>query len=251
MSSSRTALVSGGSGAIGSAICRQLHEGGFTVVIGYNSKDRGEELARELDPKGKTSWAIPLDMSDRAQIRSSLTGLLGQLRTVDVVVFNAGKSKTARFVDTDEDQWAAEIQINYLGPVLATWLCLPAMLAAGGGRLIAITSEAAKVGDGSRATYSASKAALHSFFRTIVREYGARGILANSVAPGPIDTPMLRSAFGSPEKTEKALGKLRRLVPLDRLGEPEEVASVVRALAEDFSYIAGQQISVGGGVSMC
>jgi NAD(P)-dependent dehydrogenase (short-subunit alcohol dehydrogenase family) len=124
------------------------------------------------------------------------------------------------------------------------------MLENKGGSFVGITSEAAKVGDAGHAPYAAVKAALHAFFRTIVREYGRQGIVANSVAPGPIDTPMLRYSFASPEQAERVIGKLRRLVPAGRLGEPGEVAEAVRFLVSDSSFTAGQQISVGGGVSM-
>jgi 2-hydroxycyclohexanecarboxyl-CoA dehydrogenase len=244
------ALVSGGSGAIGAEICRRLHDDGWAVAIGYVSRGRAEALAASLHTEEAPSWAVPLDMRDPGPVRSGVAGLLADAGRVDAVVYNGGLSRTAPFLETTEEDWAAEIAVNYLGPVLATRLLLPAMLENKGGTFVGITSEAAKVGDAGHAPYAAVKAALHAFFRTIVREYGRRGILANSVAPGPIDTPMLRYTFASPEQAERVIGKLTRLVPVGRLGEPGEVAEVVRFLISESRFVAGQHISVGGGTSM-
>ena len=244
------ALVSGGSGAIGEAICRKLHGDGWAVAIGYVSRERAEALAASLHTDAVPSWPVPLDMRDSRSVRAGIDSLLTDAGRVDTAVYNGGLSRTAPFIETTEDDWATEIAVNYLGPVLATRLLLPAMLANNGGSFVGITSEAAKVGDAQHAPYTAVKAALHAFFRTIVREHGRQGILANSIAPGPIDTPMLRYTFSSPENAERAIGKLRRLVPVGRLGTPGEVAEAVRFLVSDSNFIAGEQISVGGGVSM-
>jgi 2-hydroxycyclohexanecarboxyl-CoA dehydrogenase len=219
------ALVSGGSGAIGEVICRRLHDDGWAVAIGYVSRERAEALAASLHTQEVPSWPVPLDMTDSGSVRSGVAGLLADAQRVDAVVYNGGLSRTAPFLETTEEDWAAEVAVNYLGPVLATRLLLPVMLENKGGSFVGITSEA-------------------------VREYGRRGILANSVAPGPIDTSMLRYTFASPEQAERVIGKLRRLVPVGRLGEPGEVAEAVRFLISDSSFVAGQQISVGGGVSM-
>jgi 2-hydroxycyclohexanecarboxyl-CoA dehydrogenase len=244
------ALVSGGSGAIGEAICRRLHDDGWAVAIGYVSRERAEALAASLHTDGAPSWPVPLDMRDPGSVRSGVAGLLADAGRVDAAVYNGGLSRTAPFVETTEEDWAAEVAVNYLGPVLATRLLLPAMLDNKGGSFVGVTSEAAKLGDAGHAPYAAVKAALHAFFQTIVREYGRLGIVANSVAPGPIDTPMLRYTFASAEQAERVIGKLCRLVPVGRLGEPREVAEAVRFLISDNSFAAGQHISVGGGVSM-
>jgi 2-hydroxycyclohexanecarboxyl-CoA dehydrogenase len=244
------ALVSGGSGAIGEEICRRLHDDGWAVAIGYVSRERAEALAASLHTEEAPSWSVPLDMRDPGSVRSGVAGLLADAGRVDAAVYDGGGSGTGSFVETTEEEWAAEVAVNYLGPVLATRLLLPAMLENKGGSFVGITSEAAKLGDAGHAPYAAVKAALHAFFRTIVREYGRQGILANSVAPGPIDTPMLRYTFGSGEQAEHVIGKLRRLVPVGRLGEPGEVAEVVRFLISENDFTAGQEISVGGGVSM-
>jgi 2-hydroxycyclohexanecarboxyl-CoA dehydrogenase len=244
------ALVSGGSGAIGEAICRQLHDDGWAVAIGYVTRDRAEALAAQLHTDDVPSWAVPLDMSDLAAVRDGIGQLLDDVGRVDAAVYNGGLSRTAPFVDTTEEDWAAEVAVNFLGPVQVTKLLLPGMIEAGRGTFVGITSEAAKVGDAGHAPYSAVKAALHSFFKTLVREYGRLGILASSVAPGPIDTPMLRYTFESGEHAEKVIERLRKLVPVGRLGESDEVAAAVRFLVSDNTFVAGEHISVGGGVTM-
>ncbi len=244
------ALVSGGSGAIGADICRQLHADGWAVAIGYVSRDRAVSLARSLHVDDRPALAVALDMADGASIRSGVGELHERFGRVDAVVFNGGLSHSALFDDTTEDDWWAEVAVNFTGPMLVTQLCLPAMIEAGKGVFVAITSEAAKVGDIGHAPYAAAKAALTSFLKTIVREYGRRGIRASCVAPGPIDTPMLRYSFDTPEEAAQAIDKLQALVPLGRLGLPVEVAAAVRFLCSDGEFVAGEQLSVGGGVTM-
>ena len=244
------ALVSGGSGDIGAAICRALHADGWGLAIGYVSRQRAESLAAELAAEGPPAAAVPLDLTDRAQIRAGLGELLAAEDHVDALVLNAGWNQSRAFLDTDEPQWQTTLAVNLVGPMLAIQLCLPPMIRAGGGAIVAITSEAARVGDAGNAVYAAAKAAMTSFLRTIVREHGRDGVRANAVAPGPIDTSLLRHAFADDETADAAIAKLTRLVPLRRLGQPEEVAAAVRYLVSEGAHVTGQQFGVGGGVVM-
>ena len=244
------ALVSGGSGDIGAAICRALHADGWGLAIGYVSRQRAESLAAELSSEGPPARAIPLDLTDRAAVRASVGSLLADEGRVDALVLNAGWNQARPFLDTDEQQWRTTVAVNLVGPMLAAQLCLPAMVRAGDGSIVAITSEAARVGDAGNAVYSAAKAGLTAFLRTIVREHGRDGVRANAVAPGPIDTSLLRHAFEDPETADAAIAKLTRLVPMRRLGQPAEVAAAVRYLVSEGAYVTGQQLGVGGGVVM-
>ena len=244
------ALVSGGSGDIGAAICRALHADGWGLAIGYVSRQRAESLAAELAGQGPPARAIPLDLTDRGGIRSSIEALLAEEGQVDGLVLNAGWNQARPFLDTGEHQWRTALAVNLVGPMLAVQLCLPSMIRAGGGAIVAVTSEAARVGDAGNAVYSAAKAGLTSFLRTIVREHGRDGVRANAVAPGPIDTSLLRHAFEDPETADEAIAKLTRLVPQRRLGRPTEVAAAVRYLVSEGAHVTGQQIGVGGGVVM-
>ena len=244
------ALVSGGSGDIGAAICRALHADGWGLAIGYVSRQRAESLAAELSSEGPPARAIPLDLTDRAEVRASVGSLLADEGRVDALVLNAGWNQARSFLDTDEQQWRTTVAVNLVGPMLAVQLCLPAMVRAGDGSIVAITSEAARVGDAGNAVYAAAKAGLTAFLRTIVREHGRDGVRANAVAPGPIDTSLLRHAFEDPETADAAIAKLTRLVPMRRLGQPAEVAAAVRYLISEGAHVTGQQLGVGGGVVM-
>jgi 2-hydroxycyclohexanecarboxyl-CoA dehydrogenase len=244
------AVVTGGGGGIGEAVCRALRADGWSVAVGYVTRERAEKLAAELDTPDVPALAVPLDMTKPAQIRSSLASLLAEFGRVDAAVFNSGVARSAYFVDTTEEDWTLEVDVNFLGPALMTQICLPGMIEAGRGVLVGVTSDSSKVGDVRHAPYAAAKAALNSFLRAIVREHGRHGIRASCVAPGPIDTPMLRYTFDSPEASDAAIAKLTRLIPLGRLGEPDEVAAAVRFLCSDGEFVAGEHLSVGGGVTM-
>ncbi len=180
----------------------------------------------------------------------SMEALIASQGRVDALVLNAGWTRAARFLDTTEEDWWNATRVNFLGAVLVAKMCLPGMLDSGGGSIVCTTSEAAKVGDAGHAPYSATKAALMSWCKTIVHEFGRHGIRANAVAPGPIDTTMLRYSYSSPEEAEVAIAKLTRLVPTGRLGHSDEVAAAVCFLLSDATFVAGQHLSVGGGVSM-
>lgn len=244
------AVVTGGGGGIGAAICRALHADGWAVAVGYVTRDRAEKLADELDSAGAPVVAVPLDMTEPEQIRSSLGQLLSVHGAIDVVVFNGGLAHGAYFVDTTEREWEQETEVNFLGPALVTQMCLPGMIARRRGVFVGVTSDSSKVGDVRHSPYAAAKGALNSFLKSIVREYGEHGIRASCVAPGPIDTAMLRYTFESPELADAAIAKLTRLVPLGRLGDPAEVAAAVRFLCTDGEFVAGEHLSVGGGVTM-
>ena len=242
--------MSGGSGDIGAAICRALHADGWGLAIGYVSRQRAESLAAELAGQGPPARAVPLDLTDRAGIRAGVASLLDTEGQVDALVLNAGWNQARPFLDTDEQQWSTTVAVNLVGPMLAVQMCLPAMVSAGGGAIVAITSEAARVGDAGNAVYAAAKAGLTSFLRTVVREHGRDGVRANAVAPGPIDTSLLRHAFADEAAADAAIAKLTRLVPLRRLGQPTEVAAAVRYLVSEGAHMTGQQLGVGGGVVM-
>ena len=244
------ALVSGGSGDIGAAVCRSLHADGWGLAIGYVSRARAESVAADLHTAAVPAGVVRLDLTDRAQIRAGVGALLGEEGHVDALVLNAGWNEARPFVETGEDQWRTTVAVNLVGPMLVTQLCLPGMIRAGGGAVVGITSEAARVGDAGNAVYAAAKAGLMSFLRTIVREHGTHGVRANAVAPGPIDTSLLRHAFADAETADATIAKLVRIVPVRRLGQPEEVAAAVRYLVSEGAHVAGQQIGVGGGVVM-
>lgn len=242
-------LVSGGSGAIGEATCRLLHAHGWQVVIGYVNRARAQQLSDALSTDGLEVRIAPLDLSRPETVAAEVASILDVVGHVDALVLNAGWSIAGRFTDSDEADWHKTLNINFLGPVAAVHTCLPGMIAAGGGAIVGVTSEVAKVGESGHASYCAAKAALASFCKTIVREYGRQGIRANCVAPGPIDTPMIHESYPEPGHADAVIAKIINNVPLGRRGDVNDIAEAIDYLL-GARYVAGQHLSVGGGVTM-
>jgi 2-hydroxycyclohexanecarboxyl-CoA dehydrogenase len=253
------ALVSGGSGTIGRAICLALLDDGWGVAVGYVSRSRAAEFVQSLrsgqgertaqSVAGRVA-AVPLDLSDPAAARRCAEQLIAHNGAVDVVVFNGGVSSASPFHRSDETNWRHDIAVNFLGTVTVSEAVLPSMVKAGWGRLIGITSEAAKVGDVRHASYSAAKAAQAAYLSAVAVRVAGTGVTANSIAPGPIESPLLRDTFATPEEAERAIATMTRMIPARRVGEPEDIAEAVRFFVDAGAGISGQHMSVGGGITM-
>jgi 2-hydroxycyclohexanecarboxyl-CoA dehydrogenase len=242
----KTALVTGGGGAIGSAICRRFAEEGAKVLVADRAKDSAEAVAREV--KGR---ALVFDIADYRAANQAL-GDIG----VDVLVNNAGWDRFQNFVEMQPEDWEALIAINLRGPLNMHRLILPQMLARAGngrtaGRIINISSDAARVGSSGEAVYSACKGGIISFSKTLAREVARSGITVNVVCPGPTDTPILRGFLGEGEAGKKVYDALVRAIPMKRVGQPADIPGIVAFLAsDDAAFITGQVISVSGGLTM-
>ena len=242
----KSVLVTGGGGAIGGAICRRFAEDGAKLLVADKVKDSAEAVAREV--KGK---ALVFDIADYQAAQRAL-GDAG----VDVLVNNAGWDRFQNFVDTQPADWDELIAINLRGPLNMHRLVVPQMMArakAGkaGGRIVNISSDAARVGSSGEAVYAACKGGIISFSKTLAREVARSGITVNVVCPGPTDTPILRGFLGEGEAGQKAHDALVRAVPMKRVGQPADIPGIVAFLASDEAgYITGQVISVSGGLTM-
>jgi len=237
----KRALVTGGSGGIGAAICRRLAADGLHVTIHANShlKD-AQQLAAEIAAAGGSAQAVAFDVTDRARTESALQELL-TAGPVQVVVNNAGIHDDAVMPAMKPAQWSRVIDVSLNGFFNVTQPLLLPMMATRWGRVINITSVAALAGNRGQANYAAAKAGLHGATKSLAIELASRGITVNAVAPGIIATAMTEGVF-SREAIEK-------LVPMKRAGTPEEVAALVGFLAsEQASYISGQVISINGGM---
>ena len=233
----RTALVTGGAGGIGAAICRALAPSGPVVVTDLDGAG-AERVAAEV---GGT--AIQLDVTDAAAVAS--------LPPCDVLVNCAGWDELKPFVETDDAFTAKVLEINLVGPLRVTRTVLPGMIERGWGRVVNIASDSGRVGSSLEGVYSAAKGGLMAFTKTLAREVARHGITVNAVSPGPTDTPMLAGAAGSGPDAGKVIEAMVRAVPMRRLGTPEDVAAAVSFLAsEDAGYITGQSLSVNGGLTM-
>ncbi len=240
-STPRRALVTGGSGDIGAAICRALAADGIGVIVHANSGlERAEGIAAELRAAGAGAEAVAFDVTDGAHTRAALEGLL-QGGPIQLVVNNAGIHDDAPMAGMSEAQWKRVVDVSLHGFFNVTQPLLLPMARHRWGRIVSISSVAAQLGNRGQTNYAAAKAALHGATRSLAREMASRGITVNVVAPGLIAGRMSEGAF-APEM-------VKQMVPAGRAGTPEEVASVVRFLCSDAaSYVTAQVIGVNGGM---
>jgi 3-oxoacyl-[acyl-carrier protein] reductase len=238
---SRHALVTGGSGDIGSAICRQLAAGGLHVIVHANAnRARAEEVVSEIRAAGHSAEAVVFDVTDGARTRAAIEALLTD-RPIQVVVNNAGIHDDAPLAGMEEAQWKRVIDVSVHGFFHVTQPLLLPMARTRWGRIVSVSSVAAVLGNRGQVNYAAAKSALHGATRSLAREIASRGITANVVAPGVIEGRMAAEAF-PPEV-------IRQVVPAARAGTADEVASLVRYLcSEEAGYINGQVIGVNGGM---
>jgi 2-hydroxycyclohexanecarboxyl-CoA dehydrogenase len=238
----RSALVTGGAKGIGEAIVRRLRAEGARVTIGDVDTEGAERVAAEVGAD-----AVPLDVTDPDSARAAVDGAGG----LDVLVNNAGMDEFSFFTDTDPGLWERVLAVNLKGVLACTHATLPRMQRAGYGRIVNIASEAGRVGSKGSAVYSAAKGGVIAFTKTIARENARFGITANAIAPGPIDTPLLRRATELGELGERIIETMKGATQVRRLGQPDEVAAAVAFLAsEEAAYVTGETLGVSGGLGM-
>jgi 2-hydroxycyclohexanecarboxyl-CoA dehydrogenase len=238
----RRALVTGGASGIGAAIARRLAGEGAEVWIGDVNEAGAGDVAAEI-----SGHALRLDVTDLDSARAAVE----EAGRLDVLVNNAGLDEFGFFTQTTPEQWQRVLGVNLYGVLNCTAAALPGMQEAGYGRIVSISSEAGRVGSKGSAVYSAAKGAVIAFMKVIARENGRYRITANSIAPGPIETPLLMGAKEFGEIGEKILETMRNGTQLRRLGQPDEVAAAVAFLAaEEASYVTGETLGVSGGLGM-
>ncbi len=235
----KIALVTGGTGGIGTSICRTLAENGYTVIINYSKAEaKAEALAGEIA-------GIPMcfDVSDKKAVTEAMEHIAAQYGTIDLLVNNAGVSEIDLFTHINENTADRIIDINLKGTMNCSRAVLPSMISRKSGCIINISSIWGQCGASCEVDYSASKAGIIGFTKALAKEVGPSGIRVNCVAPGFIMTEM-NSRF-----TQEELDSIREEIPLCSLGEPQHVADSVAFLAsEKACYITGQTLAVNGGM---
>jgi 3-oxoacyl-[acyl-carrier protein] reductase len=237
----RRALVTGGSGDLGGAICRQLAADGLHVIVHANgNRARAEDVAAQIIRDGGSAEAVAFDVADGEATRAAIDAML-EAGPVQVVVNNAGIHDDAPMAGMGDAQWKRVIDVSLHGFFHVTQPLLLPMARTRWGRIVSVSSVAAVLGNRGQANYAAAKSALHGASKSLAREMAARGITVNVVAPGVIAGRMADAAF-PPDV-------VKQLVPAGRAGTPDEVAALVRFLCSDAAgYINGQVIGINGGM---
>jgi 3-oxoacyl-[acyl-carrier protein] reductase len=237
----RRALVTGGSGALGEAICRRLAAAGRHVYVHANrGADRAEGIAADIIATGGSASAVTFNVADAQATEAALSGVLAD-GAIEILINNAGIHDDAVMPGMRRQQWSSVIDVSLNGFFNVTQPLLLPMVRQRWGRIINITSVAALAGNRGQVNYAAAKAGLHGATRALALELASRGITVNAVAPGIIASPMANKAFDQEQ--------ISRLVPMKRAGTPEEVADLVQFLAsESAGYISAQILSINGGM---
>ena len=246
-----TVVVTGGGGGIGTALCRGFAAEGANVAVLDRAEDAAAKVADELTSQGVRALAVSCDITERPSIDAAVAQVTDELGPIDVLVNNAGWDLFVPFLDTVPEDWARLIDINLVGALNMHHAILPGMVERNGGRVVNISSDAARVGSSGEAVYAACKAGLVAFSKTLAREHSRHSITFNVVCPGPTDTALLATVTDTSANPEKLREAFRRAIPLGRLGQPDDLVGAVLFFASaDASFVTGQVLSVSGGLTM-
>ncbi|CAA9345656.1 3-oxoacyl-[acyl-carrier protein] reductase [uncultured Leptolyngbya sp.] len=240
----KVAIVTGASRGIGRATALALAAEGAMVVVNYaSSQESADQVVAEVEALGSSAIALPADVSKADQVDGLINAVMEKWGQVDVLVNNAGITRDTLLLRMKPEDWQAVIDLNLTGVFLCTRAVSKIMLKQRSGRIVNITSVAGQMGNPGQANYSAAKAGVIGFTKTVAKELATRGITVNAVAPGFITTDMTADV-----KADAIL----QFIPLGRYGKPEEVAGLIRFLAADpaAAYITGQVMNVDGGMVM-
>jgi 2-hydroxycyclohexanecarboxyl-CoA dehydrogenase len=238
-------IVTGAGSGIGRATATLLASQGARVAVADINLAAAEETAAELSG----AIAVPVDVADYSSVRAMVAAVADQLGRIDALVNNAGWDRILPFLDTDEALWDKLLSINLKGQIACAHSVLPHMIAAGGGRIVCIASDAGRVGSTGEVVYSAAKGGVIAFTKALAREVARHGIRVNAIAPGPTETPFL-GVFTEGGR-EGILDAMVKATPLRRLARPDDIAGAVAFfLSPQADFITGQTLSVSGGLTM-
>lgn len=240
----KTAVVTGGASGIGRATVMEIARCGATVICADLDAVKGAEVQREAAATNFSVEFVPVDLADPQSVRRCAADILARHPRVDILVNAAGWNDIQPFIENAPDYMDRVIAINLGGTLHLTQALLPPMIAAGGGKIVNVSSDAGRVGSTGETTYAAAKGGVIAFTKSLAREMARHSINVNCVCPGPTDTPMLQTR---PEKLREAFV---RAIPFRRFAKPEEIADAILFFAGPRSnYITGQVLSVSGGLT--
>ena len=241
----KVAFISGGARGMGAVEALLFAREGARVAIGDVLEEEGRRVAAQIGEMGGRAIFVPLDVTSESQWNSAVSATVREFGKLDVLVNNAGISAAGTVEDTTVEDWDRVMEVNAKGVFLGTKAAIPPMRRAGGGSIINISSQLGMVGtDISSPQYQASKGAVRIFTKSTAIQYAAEGIRANSVHPGPINTPMTESRRAVPEQSRLMLSR----IPLGRYGESDDVSYGVLFLASDeSSFMTGSELVIDGG----
>ena len=236
----KIALVTGAAQGIGKAVTLLLARHGADVIVADVNLEKAEETAREVQSLGRQSMAVKLDVTRLQDVEATVETALQRFGKIDILINNAGIARDKLILRMTEEDWDAVLAVNLKGTFNCTKVVIKHMSKQRSGKIVNIASVVGEMGNPGQANYAASKAGVIGFTKTIAREFAQRGINVNAIAPGYIQTPMTDAL------PEKAKEELKRMIPMERLGQPEDVAQAVLFLAQA-NYITGAVLPVDGG----
>jgi 3-oxoacyl-[acyl-carrier protein] reductase len=241
----KVALITGAAQGIGKSVALLLARNGADIVVSDINLEKAEETTKEIESIGPKAMAVKVDVANFKDVEQMVEAILKNFGKIDILINNAGITRDKLILRMTEEDWDTVLNVNLKG----TFNCMKAvtrhMAKQRSGKIVSIASVVGEMGNAGQANYSASKAGVIGLTKTIAKEFAQRGINVNAIAPGYIETPMTEAL---PEKVKE---ELKRLIPMERLGKPEDVAEAVLFLvSEESSYMTGQVLNVNGGIYM-
>ena len=246
----KTAVVTGGGKGIGKAIGLRLAHDGANVGILDIDKEAADKTATEIAALGVKCLPIECDVTNYTRVKDGAASIHRECGSIDILINNTGIGKSSFFIDTDEALWDRFISVNYKTFLNATHACIPYMMEQQSGNIVSLGSDAGRVGNSGEVVYCGTKAAIMASSKALARELSRFNVRVNCVSPGPVQTDLLLGLHEG-EKGKKIMEKVAKMIPLKRLGLPEDVADVVAFfVSDDARYLTGQVLSVDGGLTM-
>ncbi len=241
----KVALITGAAQGIGKSVALLLARNGADIVVSDINLEKAEETAKEIESIGPKAMAVKVDVANFKDVEQMMEAILKKFGKIDILINNAGITRDKLILRMTEEDWDTVLDVNLKG----TFNCMKAvtrhMAKQRSGKIVSIASVVGEMGNAGQANYSASKAGVIGLTKTIAKEFAQRRINVNAIAPGYIETPMTEAL---PEKVKE---ELKRLIPMERLGKPEDVAEAVLFLvSEESNYMTGQVLNVNGGIYM-